>query len=139
MRTLRAYPARPRSNTVTRASRQGWTRQAGVPGVVTPEPETAPTALAEWNIAVARELGLESALDDTTSTTTIDALASHVNDGVHAAAIPMTAFLVGVAAGRADDPAVAARDYAEKLSHLADGWDADEERGEPANDQSARG
>lgn len=80
---------------------------------MTPEPETAHTALAEWNIAVARELGLEST--------------------------PMTAFLVGVAVGRADDPAVAARDYVEKLSHLADGWDADEERGEPANDQPARG
>lgn len=105
---------------------------------MTPETETA-TALTEWNIAVARELGLESALDDTTSTSTIDDLASHVTDGVHASATPMTAFLVGVAAGRADDPTVAARDYAEKLSHLADGWAADEERGEPANDQSARG
>jgi hypothetical protein len=106
---------------------------------VTPEPETTATALTEWNIAVARELGLESALDDGTSTATIDELTSHVNDGVHAAATPMTAFLVGVAAGRADDPTVAARDYVQKLSHLADGWDADEERGEPANDQSARG
>lgn len=139
MRALRAYPARPRSNTVIRATRQGWTRRTGVPDGVTTEPETAHTALAEWNIAVARELGLESALDDPTSSTTIDALASHVGDGVHAAATPMTAFLVGVAAGRADDPAVAARDYVEKLSHLADGWDAGEERGEPANDQSARG
>ena len=34
----------------------------------------------------------------------------------------MTAFLVGVAAGRAEDPAVAARDYAEKISRLAAGW-----------------
>ena len=105
---------------------------------MTPETETS-AALTEWNIAVARELGLESALDDTTSTSTIDDLASHVTDGVHASATPMTAFLVGVAAGRADDPTVAARDYAQKLSHLADGWAADEERGEPANDQSARG
>ncbi len=106
---------------------------------MTPEPETPSTAIAEWNIAVARELGLESALDDTTSTATIDELTSHVSDGVHATASPMTAFLVGVAAGRADDPTVAARDFVQKLSHLADGWAADEERGEPANDQSARG
>jgi hypothetical protein len=34
----------------------------------------------------------------------------------------VTAFLVGVAAGRAEDPAVAARDYAQKISRLADGW-----------------
>ena len=50
----------------------------------------------------------------------------------------MTAFLIGVAAGRADDPAVAARDYVQKVAHLADGWTSDEERAEPANDQSAR-
>jgi hypothetical protein len=50
----------------------------------------------------------------------------------------MTAFLVGVAAGRADDPAVAARDYVQEVAHLADGWTSDEERAEPANDQSAR-
>ena len=50
----------------------------------------------------------------------------------------MTAFLVGVAAGRADDPAVAARDYAEKISNLAKGWNSEGERGVPANDQSQR-
>jgi hypothetical protein len=50
----------------------------------------------------------------------------------------MTAFLIGVAVGRADDPAVAARDYVQKVAHLADGWASDEERAEPANDQSAR-
>ena len=51
---------------------------------------------------------------------------------------PVTAFLVGVAAGRADDPTVAARDYAGKISKLAEGWASDDERGEPANDQSRR-
>ena len=45
---------------------------------------------------------------------------------------------VGVAAGRADDPAVAARDYAEKIRNLAKGWDSAGERGVPANDQSKR-
>jgi hypothetical protein len=50
----------------------------------------------------------------------------------------VTAFLVGVAAGRADDPAVAARDYAQKIRNLAKGWDSDSERGVPANDQSRR-
>lgn len=75
-------------------------------------------------------------MDDNTET--IAGLASHVIDGVDPAATPITAFLVGVAAGRADDLAVAARDYGEKLSHLADGWTSDAERAEPANDQSAR-
>ena len=96
------------------------------------------SALPEWTTAVARELGLESALDDSSSADTISWLTSHVVDGVDPTAAPLTAFLVGVAAGRADDPAVAARDYVEKITHLADGWTSDEERAEPANDQSAR-
>jgi hypothetical protein len=37
----------------------------------------------------------------------------------------VTAFLIGVAAGRSEDPAVAARDYAEKIGRLAGTWDPD--------------
>jgi hypothetical protein len=95
-------------------------------------------AMPEWTTAVARELGLENAMGDGSSTDSIDGLTAHVIDGVDPAATPVTAFLIGVAAGRADDPAVAARDYVQKISHLADGWTSDEERAEPANDQSAR-
>jgi hypothetical protein len=98
----------------------------------------ATSALPEWTTAVARELGLENAMGDDSSADTIDRLTTHVGDGVDPAATPMTAFLIGVAAGRADDPAVAARDYVQKVAHLADGWASDEERAEPANDQSAR-
>jgi aconitase B len=104
---------------------------------VNPDRDTA-SALPEWTTAVARELGLESAVDDSSSADTIAWLTSHVVDGVDPAAAPLTAFLIGVAAGRADDPAVAARDYVEKVTHMADGWTSDEERAEPANDQSAR-
>jgi hypothetical protein len=104
---------------------------------VNPEVDTA-SALSEWNTAVARELGLESSVDGGSSTDTIAQLTTHVINGVDPTATPMTAFLIGVAAGRADDPSVAARDYVEKVSHLADGWISDEERAEPANDQSAR-
>jgi Domain of unknown function (DUF6457) len=104
---------------------------------VKPEVDTA-SALPEWTTAVARELGLESSVDDSSNADTITSLASHIIDGVDPAATPMPAFLVGVAAGRADDVAVAARDYVQKVSHLADGWTSDEERAEPANDQSAR-
>ncbi len=109
----------------------------GYSGVVNSEVDTA-SALPEWATAVALELGLESAVGDRSSADTIGWLTSHVVDGVDPAAAPMTAFLVGVAAGRADDPAVAARDYVEKVTHLADGWTGDDERAEPAGDQSAR-
>lgn len=50
----------------------------------------------------------------------------------------LTAFMIGPAAGRAGDTAVAARDHAEIVTHLADGWAGDHERAVPADDQSAR-
>jgi hypothetical protein len=79
-------------------------------------------ALSEWVTAVARELGLEEALDSATTVDMVLDLTSDVAHGVSRPGAPVTAFLVGVAAGRAEDPAVAARDYAQKISRLADGW-----------------
>ena len=96
------------------------------------------SALSEWVTAVARELGLEGALDSSGVVDMVLDLTSDVAHGVSRPGAPVTAFLVGVAAGRADDPAVAARDYAQKISALADGWGSDAERGTPANDQSRR-
>jgi hypothetical protein len=101
-------------------------------------PSSDARALYEWVTAVARELGIENTLDSATTVDMVLDLTSDVAHGVSRPGAPVTAFLVGVAAGRADDPAVAARDYAGKISKLADGWGADEERGEPANDQSRR-
>jgi Domain of unknown function (DUF6457) len=80
-------------------------------------------ALSEWVTAVTRELGLEGALDSGTTVDMVLDLTSDVAHGVSRPGAPFTAFLVGVAAGRAEDPAVAARDYAEKIARLADGWD----------------
>ena len=102
-------------------------------------PSTDALILSEWVTAVARELGLESALDGADVTDLVLNLTSDVAHGVSRPGAPVTAFLVGVAAGRADDPAVAARDYAGKIATLAKGWEAEGERGEPANDQSRRG
>jgi hypothetical protein len=80
-------------------------------------------ALSEWVTAVTRELGLEGALDSGTTVDMVLDLTSDVAHGVSRPGAPVTAFLVGVAAGRAEDPAVAARDYAEKIARLAEGWD----------------
>ena len=95
-------------------------------------------ALSDWVVAVARELGLEDALVAGGTADMVLDLTSDVAHGVSRPAAPVTAFLVGLAAGRADDPAVAARDYAQKISALADGWDSDAERGVPSNDQQRR-
>jgi hypothetical protein len=96
------------------------------------------SALSEWVTAVVRELGIEDALDRSRVVDMVLDLTSDVAHGVSRPGAPVTAFLLGVAAGRADDPAVAARDYAQKISALADGWDADSERGVASNDQSRR-
>jgi len=95
-------------------------------------------ALSAWVTAVVRELGIEGALEREGIVDLVLDLASDVAHGVSRPGAPVTAFLVGVAAGRADDPAVAARDFAEKIGRLADGWDADSARGAPAGDQSRR-
>jgi hypothetical protein len=79
-------------------------------------------ALSEWVTAVARELGLEEPLASGDTTDLVLDLTSDVAHGVSRPGAPVTAFLVGVAVGRADDPAVAARDYAQKISALADRW-----------------
>lgn len=95
-------------------------------------------ALTDWLTAVALELGLEGTLETPTTTDMVLDLTADVAHSVSRPGAPVTAFLIGVAAGRADDPAVAARDYAEKIKNLATGWDSDSERGVPANDQSQR-
>ena len=101
-------------------------------------PSGTARSLSEWVTAVALELGLEEALTDPEAVDVVLHMTADVAHGVSRPGAPVTAFLIGVAAGRADDPAVAARDYAGKISKLAEGWTADEERGVPANDQERR-
>jgi aconitase B len=92
----------------------------------------------EWTTAVETELGLENAIDSEQGLRSLDGLAEQVARHVDAAAVGRTAFLVGVAAGRAEEPAVAAQDIAQKLGAMAQGWNSDAERGVPPHDQSRR-
>ncbi|WP_037056832.1 DUF6457 domain-containing protein [Pseudonocardia asaccharolytica] len=95
--------------------------------------------MSEWVLAVSRELGLEEAVESDATVDMVLDLTSDVAHGVSRPAAPVTAFLIGLAAGRAADPAVAARDFAQKIGDLADGWGSDAERGSAAHDQQARG
>lgn len=95
-------------------------------------------ALTDWLTAVTRELGLDGAVESDGLVDTVLDMTADVAHGVSRPGAPVTAFLIGVAAGRAEDPAVAARDYAGKISKLAQGWHDDAERGRPANDQAQR-
>ncbi len=80
-------------------------------------------ALSEWVAAVVEELGIEASVGGEVVDMVLD-LTSDVAHGVSRPGAPVTAFLVGLAAGRAEDPAAAAPDYARKISALADGWGA---------------
>jgi hypothetical protein len=93
----------------------------------------------EWLSAVETELGLNSVVDDDQGLSAIEGLADRVGDHVDATAVAGSAFLVGVAAGRAQEPGVAAQDMAQKLGAMAQGWNSDDERGVPSNDQEQRG
>lgn len=90
--------------------------------------------MSEWTAAVCRELGLPESMDTEGATKLVLDVTGDVAHGVARPAAPVTAFLIGLAAGRAEDPVVAARDYAEQITGMAASWAADQERGEPAGD-----
>ncbi|MBW0118205.1 hypothetical protein I4J48_23480 [Pseudonocardia sp. KRD-169] len=78
--------------------------------------------MSEWVTAVSRELGLEGVVDSVGIVDMVLDLTADVAHGVSRPGAPVTAFLIGVAAGRAEDPAAAARDHAARISELAAGW-----------------
>ena len=77
-------------------------------------------ALSDWVAAVARELGLGEVPPGTVDMV-LD-LTADVAHGVSRPGAPVTAFLVGLAAGRASDPAAAAVAHAATISALAASW-----------------
>lgn len=85
-------------------------------------PSDDATAMAPWVIAVARELGLHD-VDAVAAVDTVLDLTSDVAHGVSRPGAPVTAFLLGIAAGRADEPDEAVITLARRLSALAGGWD----------------
>lgn len=102
-------------------------------------PDRTTDRIAEWLAASGRELGLEDAAESAQGLDAADALAAAVGEHVGAEAVAATVFLLGTAAGRASDPAVAAHDFVEKLDALARSWNADTDRAAQPNDQSRRG
>lgn len=77
--------------------------------------------LEDWTAAVVAELDLAGAVDGGTRDLVLD-LARDVAHGVARPAAPLTAFLVGLAAGRADDPVAAAQALAARVTALATTW-----------------
>jgi hypothetical protein len=93
----------------------------------------------QWLAAARHELGLEEATGSSAGLDAATELSSLVSGTVGPSVAPATVFLLGLAAGRAAEPSVAARDFTEKLGALARSWNADTDRAEAPNDQDRRG
>jgi hypothetical protein len=82
------------------------------------------STMSDWMSAVATGLGLEeAAASDATMQLVLDVTAE-VAHGVTRPAAPVTAFLIGLAAGREADPLAAAGRYAAEIATLARDWSA---------------
>jgi len=80
-------------------------------------------AIQEWVAAAARQLGLDLAESDQDElVTAVLDLTADIAHGVNRPAAPVTAFLVGLAAGRAADPVAAVPDRIAAVRDLAALW-----------------
>jgi Domain of unknown function (DUF6457) len=78
--------------------------------------------IQEWVTAVGRLLGVEGLIDEAGLVDAVLDLTADVAHGVSRPAAPVTAFLVGLAMGRADDPAAALGEHTAAVSALAATW-----------------
>ncbi|GAA5152173.1 hypothetical protein GCM10023321_20440 [Pseudonocardia eucalypti] len=74
-----------------------------------------------WIAEVCAELGIDLADQKATTAQVLD-LTKDVAHGVARPAAPVTAFLVGLAAARTDDPDAAVADLCTRLAARASGW-----------------
>ncbi|QIM18860.1 hypothetical protein G7066_10160 [Leucobacter coleopterorum] len=79
-----------------------------------------PEALDSWLAAAAAELGLDP---EAVNIATLLDVARDVAHDVARPAAPLTTFLLGIAVGRAEDPAAALAQHAQTLTALAAGWE----------------
>jgi hypothetical protein len=84
-----------------------------------PHPHLPPAALDDWTAAVCTALGLDR---DAIDTALILDLARDVAHGVARPAAPLSAFLVGLAAGRATGSHADAESAAARVTELARTW-----------------
>jgi hypothetical protein len=80
------------------------------------------STMSEWIEAVCTELGLELSDPGATTSTVLD-LTADVAHGVARPAAPVTAYLVGLAAGRTADPEATTSALAGLLGERAKSWE----------------
>lgn len=78
--------------------------------------------LQEWVNLVCRELDLGDAVSPAAMQSRVLDLSRDVAHGVARPAAPLTAYLLGLAAGRSSDPEATADQLAQRLCELAQRW-----------------
>lgn len=81
--------------------------------------------LEDWTESVCRELGITDVVDPAVATRLVLDVARDVAHGVARPAAPLTAYLLGVAAGRSADPGAATSELAVRIGELVASWPAD--------------
>lgn len=84
--------------------------------------------LKEWVELVCRELNVADVVSPAAMQTRVLDMSRDVAHGVARPAAPLTAYLLGLAAGRTSDPEATAAELADRVCLLAQRW-ADEQRG----------
>jgi hypothetical protein len=79
------------------------------------------STMSQWVAEVCRDLGLELADQEATVNQVLD-LTAEVAHGVARPAAPVTAFLIGLAAGRTADPDETVAELARTLGERAKTW-----------------
>ena len=78
--------------------------------------------LQEWVDLVCRELDITDAVSPAAMQSRVLDLSRDVAHEVARPAAPLTAYLLGLAAGRSKDPEATADQFAQRLSRLAQQW-----------------
>lgn len=82
--------------------------------------------LQEWVNLVCRELDLGDAVSPAAMQSRVLDLSRDVAHGVARPAAPLTAYLLGLAAGRSSDPEATADQLAQRICLLAQRWSEDQ-------------
>lgn len=86
--------------------------------------------LTEWVELVCRELDIADAVSPAAMQSRILDMSRDVAHGVARPAAPLTAYLLGLAAGRSGDPEATVDELAQRVCQLAQRW-ANEQGGSP--------
>lgn len=81
--------------------------------------------LEEWVGAVCRELDIADAVEQPAMQSRVLDISRDVAHDVARPAAPLTAYLLGLAAGRSSDPEASADELAERVRVLAQRWAAE--------------